>query len=174
MPAGQRGPLSTRGTSEAGGGVLVKSFAWCVRCHGRNPSVTCGASSPFRGAYIPKGEPECKKPPLKGEGDQRSWWRGSCEIFCLMCEVSRKKPLSQAYGLPAQHKARPAGALKGSLETQGEPRLKASPLGEGNQRSWWRGSVWNLLFGVKGLRDNPSVTCGASSPKGEPNRRSLF
>ena len=26
MPAGQRGPLSTRGTSEAGGGVLLKSF----------------------------------------------------------------------------------------------------------------------------------------------------
>ena len=27
MPAGQRGPLSTRGTSEAGGGILVQSFS---------------------------------------------------------------------------------------------------------------------------------------------------
>ena len=32
-------------------------------------------------------------------------------------------PLSQCYALPAQHKARPAGALKGSLNK------KASPLG---------------------------------------------
>ena len=31
--------------------------------------------------------------------------------------------------------------------------------------------MWNLLLGVKGLRDNPSVTCGDSSPKGEPDRK---
>ena len=24
------------------------------------------------------------KPPLKGEGDQRSWWRGSFKIFCII------------------------------------------------------------------------------------------
>ena len=28
--------------------------------------------------------------------------------------------------------------------------------------------MWNLLLGVKGLRSYPSVTCGDSSPKGEP------
>jgi len=24
------------------------------------------------------------KPPLSGEGDQRSWWRGSFKIFCII------------------------------------------------------------------------------------------
>ena len=41
--------------------------------------------------------------------------------------------------------------------------------------------MWNLLHGVKDLRDNPSVTCGDSSaqgtpfgcPKGEPSNTSL-
>ena len=33
------------------------------------------------------------------------------------------------------------------------------------------GFLWNLLLGVKGLRDNPSVTCGDSSPKGEPDNK---
>ena len=28
--------------------------------------------------------------------------------------------------------------------------------------------MWNLLLGVKGLRDNPSVTCGDSSAQGTP------
>ena len=28
--------------------------------------------------------------------------------------------------------------------------------------------MWNLLLSVKGLWKYPSVTCGASSPKGEP------
>ena len=32
MPAGQRGPLSTRGTSEAGGGVFP-----CIICHSSQP-----------------------------------------------------------------------------------------------------------------------------------------
>ena len=31
----------------------------------------------------------------------------------FLFQVSQKKPLSQACGLPAQHKARPAGALSG-------------------------------------------------------------
>ena len=40
--------------------------------------------------------------------------------------------------------------------------------GEGDRRQTVEGFSWNLLLGVKGLRDNPSVTCGDSSPKGEP------
>ena len=40
-------------------------------------------------------------PPLKGEGDQRSWWRGSAEIFCSCFRFHRRNPLSQACGLPA-------------------------------------------------------------------------
>ena len=43
-------------------------------------------------------------------------------------------PLSQAYGLPAQHKARPSGALSG--EPDNRPPLK----GEGDRRRRWRGS----------------------------------
>ena len=55
-------------------------------------------------------------------------WRGSCGIFCLLCEVSRKYP-SVSLRLPAQHKARPTGALSREPECQ-----KASPLGEGDRR----------------------------------------
>ena len=32
------------------------------------------------------------KPPLKGEGDQRSWWRGSAEIFCSCFRFHRRNP----------------------------------------------------------------------------------
>ena len=63
--------------------------------------------------------------------------------------------LSQACGLPAQHKARPTGALKGK---------RVSPLGEGNRRRRWRGSLWNLLIGVKGLCNNPSVSLRLPAP----------
>ena len=38
MPAGQRGPLSTRGTSEAGGGILMKFFLGVKELRD-NPSV---------------------------------------------------------------------------------------------------------------------------------------
>ena len=31
-------------------------------------------------------------PPLKGEGDQRSWWRGSAEIFCSCFRFHRRNP----------------------------------------------------------------------------------
>ena len=149
MPAGQRGPLSTRGTSEVGGGVLCKIFCLMCEVSRKNPSVTCGASSPFRGAYIPKGEPECKKPPLKGEGDRRRRWRGSCGIFYVMCKVLRKYP-SVTCGA--------SSPFRGAYIPKGEPECKKPPLkGEGDRRRRWRGSVWNLLLGVKGLRDNPSV-----------------
>ena len=62
-------------------------------------------------------------------------------------------PLSQAYGLPAP--------------LSGEPN-ETSPLGEGNRRQTVEGFLWNLLHSVKDLRSYPSVTCGDSSPKGEP------
>ena len=43
------------------------------------------------------------KPPLKGEGDQRSWWRGSAEIFTPVLGFTEETPQS-AYGcqLPFQ------------------------------------------------------------------------
>ena len=31
-------------------------------------------------------------PPLKGEGDQRSWWRGSAEIFYFCFRFHRRNP----------------------------------------------------------------------------------
>ena len=149
-----------------GGGVLVESFAWCVRCHGSTPQ------SSLRLASSPKGEPECKKPPLKGEGNQRSWWRGSCEIFCLMCEMSRKYP-SVTCGA--------SSPFRGAYIPKGEPECKKPPLkGEGNQRSWWRGSCEIFCLMCEMSRKYPSVTCGASSPfrgayipKGSLNVKSL-
>ena len=67
------------------------------------------------------------KPPLKGEGDQRSWWRGSAEIFCSCFRFHRRNPSVKpaACQLPFQ----------GSLGTN-KPPLKR----EGDQRSWWRDS----------------------------------
>ncbi len=103
MPAGQRGPLSTRGTSEAGGGVLPRSAAsgaamskpsggirslhslsaWglptpvvALACIGNvdiQAFFLCKRSTLFCTAFASL----CIKPPLKGEGNQRSWWRGS-------------------------------------------------------------------------------------------------
>ena len=66
----------------------MESFAWCVRCHGRNPSVTYGDSSP-------KGEPSRRSLPFRGGEPSQTVEGFLCEIFCLMCEVSRKKSLSQ-------------------------------------------------------------------------------
>ena len=103
MPAGQRGPLSTRGTSEAGGGVLPRSAASgaamskpsggicslhslsacglptpvvalaCIGNVGIQAFFLCKRSTLFCTAFASL----CIKPPLKGEGNQRSWWRGS-------------------------------------------------------------------------------------------------
>ena len=136
---------------------------FCLVCEvlRKYPSVTSGASSPFRGAYIPKGEPECKKPPLKGEGDRRRRWRGSFGIFYVMCEVLRKYPSVKpaACQLPFQ----------GSLYTKREPECKKPPLkGEGDRRRRWRGSCGIFYVMCEVLRKYPSVTCGASSTKGEP------
>ena len=69
-----------------------------------------------------QGNLNVKKPPLKGEGDQRSWWRGSCGIFCLMCEVSRKYPSVTCGDSSAQ--GTPCGCPKGEPECK-----RASPLG---------------------------------------------
>ena len=49
---------------------------------------------------------------LEREGDQRSWWRDTAEIFCIMFQIYAKIPQS-ACGcqLPFQ----------GSLNNKGEP-----------------------------------------------------
>jgi len=69
MPAGQRGPLSTRGTSEAGGGILMWNlllYALRVRLHGRNPSVKPAACQlPFQGSPIIKASLEKGGGPAK-------------------------------------------------------------------------------------------------------------
>ena len=58
------------------------------------------------------------KPPLKVEGHRRR--RGGGSLWNLLLDVLgfTEVPLSQACGLPAQHKARPSGALSG------EPKMK--------------------------------------------------
>ena len=46
--------------------------------------------------------------------------------------------------------------------------MKPPLKGEGNRRQTVEGFLWNLLHSVKDLRSYPSVTCGDSSPTGEP------
>ena len=61
------------------------------------------------------------KPPLKGEGDQRSWWRGFLWNLLLDVLGFTEAPLSQACGLPAP--------------LSGEPITNKPPLkGEGDRR----------------------------------------
>ena len=73
-------------------------------------------------------------PPLKGEGDQRSWWRGSLWNLLLNVRGFTEAPLSH---------------LRCQLPFQGSLIEKKPPLkGEGDQRSWWRGFLWNLLRNV--------------------------
>ena len=50
--------------------------------------------------------------------------------------------------------------------------MKPPLKGEGNRRQTVEGFWWNLLHSVKGLWSYPSVTCGDSSPKGEPIKKS--
>ncbi len=154
MPAGKRGPLSTRGTSEAGGGVLLKSFTPVSDFTEETPQSAYGCQLPFQGSLLrklfvcssaamskPSGGiarcPRCppvacqrrllplpvsvmlifgcflvqvgdfyfftalaNKPPLKGEGDQRSWWRGSAEIFYSCFRFHGRNP-SVSLWLPA-------------------------------------------------------------------------
>ena len=154
MPAGQRGPLSTRGTSEAGGGVLLKSFTPVSDFTEETPQSAYGCQLPFQGSLLrklfvcssaamskpsggiarcPRCPPEAcqrrllpfpvsvmlifkcflvqvgdfyfftalaNKPPLKGEGDQRSWWRGSAEIFYSCFRFHGRNP-SVSLWLPA-------------------------------------------------------------------------
>ena len=45
----------------------MESSAWCVISR-KHPSVTCGASSPERGAYVLKREPIQKSLPFRGGG----------------------------------------------------------------------------------------------------------
>ena len=54
MPAGQRGPLSTRGTSEAGGGVLLKSFTPVSDFTEETPQSAYGCQLPFQGSLLRK------------------------------------------------------------------------------------------------------------------------
>ncbi len=43
-------------------------------------------------------------------------------------------------------------------------QIKPPLKGEGDRRRRWRGSVWNLLLGVKDLRNNPSVSLRLPAP----------
>ena len=47
---------------------------------------------------------------------------------------------------------------------KGEPECKrAAPLGKGDQRIWWRGSLWNLLRNVRGYTEESLSQPAAAS-----------
>ena len=110
MPAGQRGPLSTRGTVVRRWRGSSWNLLHSVKGLWKHPSVTCGDSSPKGEPIIHKGEPDNKASPL-GEGNQRSWWRGSCGIFCFMYQISQKYPSVTCGDSSAQ--GTPCGCPKG-------------------------------------------------------------
>ena len=150
--------LKGRGTNVAGGGSSVESFACCVRLHGKYPSVTCGDSS-AQGTPFGALKGSLVKPPLKGRGTAAG---GGffCGIFCLVFQASRKYPSVPA--VTAQHKARPSGALKGSLS-------KASLKGRGTSVAGGGVLLWNLLLGVSGFTEIPLSHLRCQLPlSGEP------
>ncbi len=115
-----------RGTAIGGGGVLVESFAWCAGFHGSTPQSSLRlASSPIGEPIIHKGEPEQASP--LGEGNQRSWWRGSCGIFCLMCKFSRKYTPQSSLRLASSAQGTPYGCPKGEPIVKGSLILYITP-----------------------------------------------
>ena len=65
----------------------------CFFPYGEEPLSQCYAlPAPLKGSLKCKREPKCKKSlPFRGGGPAKLV-EGFCEIFCLMCEVSRKHP----------------------------------------------------------------------------------
>ena len=112
-------------------------------------------------------------PPLKGEGDQRSWWRGS--LWNLLRNVrdyteeslSQPAAASSPKGEPEYKRASPLGVTphgvgrcpqgRGDRSVRGEP----AKLVEG-----FFCGIFCIMYQV--TRKYPSVTYGDSSPKGEP------
>ena len=100
-------------------------------------------------------------------------WRGSCGIFCLLCEVSRKYPSVTCGDSSAQ--GTPCGCPKGEPECKRASPLGVTPHGVGRcpqgrgDRSV-RGEppiggggvlVWNLLPVVRGFTEGtPQSACG--------------
>ena len=60
---------------------------------------------PFQGSPIHE-KARIKKPPLKREGDQRSWWRDSAGIFCFCFRFHVRNP-SVSLRLPAPFSREP-------------------------------------------------------------------
>ena len=112
MPAGQRGPLSTRRTVADGGGIFTETFSFCFRFHEIIPQSAYGCQLstrhalrvPFQGSlFSTPFLPPLNLPPLKREGDRRRRWRDSTEIFSFCFRFHEIIPQS-AYGcqLPFQ------------------------------------------------------------------------
>ena len=113
-----RGDRSVRGEPPlGGGGVLSWNLLHDVIDLGVTPqSVLRTASFPFRGAYVQITSPE------RGGGPAKLV-EGFCGIFYVMCKIYEVTPQSPA--VPAQHKARPSGALKGSqFTTSQHPQIQ--------------------------------------------------
>ena len=117
MPAGQRGPLSTRGTAAGGGGIFTETFSFCFRFHEIIPQSACGCQLPFQGSlFSAPFLPPLNLPPLKREGDRRRRWRDSTETFSFCFRFHEIIPQS-AYGcqLSTRHALRVP--FQGSLFT---------------------------------------------------------
>ena len=82
-------------------------FYFCFRFHRRIPQSACGCQFSTRHALrVPfQGSLDTNEPPLKGEGDQRSWWRGSVKSFTSVSgfteeSLSQPAAASSAQGTP--------------------------------------------------------------------------
>ena len=74
MPAGQRGPLSTRGTVADGGGILLWNLLLGVKDLCSNPSVKPTACQlPFQGSLIEKASLEKGGGPSLDGGGILTW-----------------------------------------------------------------------------------------------------
>ena len=110
-------------------------FYFCFRFHRRIPQSACGCQLSTRHALrVPfQGSLDTNEPPLKGEGDQRSWWRGSVESFTSVSgftEESLRLPFGCLFkrGYCVETPPLPNG---------GSPRTERSPLPCGHLPTPW-------------------------------------
>ena len=92
------------------------------------------------------------KPPLKGEGDQRSWWRGSAEIFCSCFRFHRRNPSVKpaACQLSTRHALRVP--FQGSLFCLVNSHQQNSPGGAYRRLARRNITLFTFEIGGKGQR----------------------
>ena len=148
----------------------MESFTWCARFHGSTPQ------SSLRLASSPKGEPIYKiSLPFRGGGPSQTVEGFFVESFAWCARVSRKYPSVTCGDSSAQ--GTPYGCPKGEPITNKPPLKGVTPHGvgrcpqgrgdrsvRGGPAKLVEGFLWNLLIGVKGLCNNPSVSLRLPAP----------